>query len=400
MTTIRRGGGTHPQRKEIARYLLSRGLDAIDQVPDPARMAELAAPLEAPLARALAAGPAFPTGLAPTPAPITPAPSQNDPLPHADVVVITWTVDELVGLAHVLTPGVAPARWHRYAHKFADYAPAIRPHAPAANSGRLGSYMPTRVGSAEVLCMKSELHLNQDGVKTGDRHGHAAGQGLLQAGHRRDRRAPRPDRRHRGERLRRLRPRRRRRHPRREVPAAERVPQRALQRRRLPERLDVPDDPPRHRRRALMQGSRERARRAPVRSAAPRLRLRGPAPDDPRGQRPGHQARARRPRHARVPPDPHHRLLRVRHHHQPPRQARAPRSRWATPRSAWPARSCRPAALGRRAQHVRPGHQRRPAGQAVPPQRADHLGGRLLHGVRRTGRARSARSPPGVSSPV
>jgi hypothetical protein len=167
MTTIRRGGGTHPQRKEIARYLLSRGLDAIDQVPDPARMAELAAPLEAPLARALAAGPAFPTGLAPTPAPITPAPSQNDPLPHADVVVITWTVDELVGLAHVLTPGVAPARWHRYAHKFADYAPAIRPHAPAANSGRLGSYMPTRVGSTEVLCMKSELHLNQDGVKTG-----------------------------------------------------------------------------------------------------------------------------------------------------------------------------------------------------------------------------------------
>ena len=44
----------------------------------------------------------------------------------------------------------------------------IRPHAPAANSARLGSYMPTQVGATRVLCMKSELHLNQDGVKTGD----------------------------------------------------------------------------------------------------------------------------------------------------------------------------------------------------------------------------------------
>ena len=54
MTTSRRRGPTHPQRKEIARYLLSRGLDAIDQVPDPARMAELAAPMDAPLASAVA----------------------------------------------------------------------------------------------------------------------------------------------------------------------------------------------------------------------------------------------------------------------------------------------------------------------------------------------------------
>lgn len=33
-------GSAHPERKEIARYLLSRGLDAIDQAPDPVRMAE------------------------------------------------------------------------------------------------------------------------------------------------------------------------------------------------------------------------------------------------------------------------------------------------------------------------------------------------------------------------
>ena len=101
------------------------------------------------------------------PAPIDPAPSKDDPLPHADVVVITWTVDELAGLARVLTPGVSPARWHLYARDFASYRDKIRPGAPAAHSQRLGSYMPTKVGGTSVLCMKSELHLNQDGVKTG-----------------------------------------------------------------------------------------------------------------------------------------------------------------------------------------------------------------------------------------
>src|SRR5262249_32824612 len=42
-----------------------------------------------------------------------------------------------------------------------------RPHAPAAGSRRLGSYLPARVGHTSVLCMKSELHLNQDGITTG-----------------------------------------------------------------------------------------------------------------------------------------------------------------------------------------------------------------------------------------
>ena len=99
---------------------------------------------------------------------MSPAPGPDDALPAADVVVVTWTVDELAGLARVLTPNVSADRWHRYARHFADYEPKIRAHAPAATSRRLGSYMPTRVGSTQVLCMESELHLNQDGVKTGD----------------------------------------------------------------------------------------------------------------------------------------------------------------------------------------------------------------------------------------
>ncbi len=82
--------------------------------------------------------------------------------------MITWTVDELAGLAHVMTPKVNGERWHPYARNFADYKPHIRAHAPSARAQRLASYMPTVVGSTRVLCMKSELHLNQDGVRTGE----------------------------------------------------------------------------------------------------------------------------------------------------------------------------------------------------------------------------------------
>src|ERR1700750_2993625 len=150
---------THPHRKEIARYLLSRGLTPTDSQIEPDEvLIDLGKGHEID----------FPDGLTPTPQPISPVPDENAPLPEADVVVITWTVDELAGLAHVMTPKVSGDRWHRYAHNYADYAPHIRPHAPAANSHRLASYMPTMVGSTRVLCMKSELHLNQDGVKTGE----------------------------------------------------------------------------------------------------------------------------------------------------------------------------------------------------------------------------------------
>mgnify|MGYP001810199983 CR=1 FL=1 len=46
--------------------------------------------------------------------------------------------------------------------------PNIRKGAPARNAKRLGSYFPTKIGTKDVLCVKSELHLNQDGVRTGD----------------------------------------------------------------------------------------------------------------------------------------------------------------------------------------------------------------------------------------
>jgi hypothetical protein len=153
-------GPGHPERKEIARYLLSRGLDPVELAPAPARVGELLA--------AAVPSIAFPEGLAPRPAAVTPVPDPGDALPRADVVVITWTVDELAGLARVLTPGVGADRWHRYTRHFSDYQDKIRPHAPAATSRRLGSYLLTQVAGLRVLCVKSELHLNQDGIKTGE----------------------------------------------------------------------------------------------------------------------------------------------------------------------------------------------------------------------------------------
>lgn len=159
----------HPQRKEIARYLLSRGLD---------QMADSAA------ARAFMDVPEsfpktipFPTGLAPQPAPTPPTRSSGDPLPAADVIAITWTLDEQAALAKVLTPGISPVpaasstgahpHWLPYDRNFVMYAPNIRPGAPANHEKRLGSFYPLTIGSRSVLAMKSELHLNQDGVTTG-----------------------------------------------------------------------------------------------------------------------------------------------------------------------------------------------------------------------------------------
>ena len=147
----------HPQRKELARYLLSRGLGDLEV------RGQGAAP-------AAAADPriSFPEGLAPRPSPMRPAPRTSDPLPQADVVVITGTVDEVEALADVLTPGVRARAWYRYAHRFPAFAPNIRRGAPASVSKRLGSYFLTRIGDLSVLVVKSELHLNQDGIPTGE----------------------------------------------------------------------------------------------------------------------------------------------------------------------------------------------------------------------------------------
>lgn len=175
----------HPHRKEIARYLLSRGLDDETLAPsaavlDAAALLPAAEPhahgqVPAAEGRAMQAAPPpaprkipFPEGLAPTVIATPPGWDPASPLPAADVVVVTWTVDELAGLAKVFTPGRSASRWARYTHNYESFAPMIRAHAPAANSHRLGSFQLVQLNGLRVLLLKSELHLNQDGVKTGD----------------------------------------------------------------------------------------------------------------------------------------------------------------------------------------------------------------------------------------
>ena len=151
-----------------------RGLSRriIDDDPNPAAAAAPPAPMAAGAGAGLrgvagALAPRWPAGLAPTPV-NDPTPDPEAPLPPADYVVITWTAAEARALAGVLTAGVDPSRWHPYRRNYTTLLPAIRKGAPARAADRLASWYRTSIGGKQVLCMKSELHLNQDSIPTGD----------------------------------------------------------------------------------------------------------------------------------------------------------------------------------------------------------------------------------------
>ena len=156
------------ERVDLARMLLSSGRTSIDDQPLLDEMGVAALPLAEAQPAALPSIP-FPAGLKPVPQPFNPRPASSDKLPEADVVVVTWTVAEHEALCDVLTPGFSRLTWVRYDRDFATrYDGKIRAGAPAKKSRSLGSYFVTKIGNKKVLCFKSELHLNQDGVKTGD----------------------------------------------------------------------------------------------------------------------------------------------------------------------------------------------------------------------------------------
>lgn len=156
-------------RKDLAREILSAGYEDADYEMHPTEDQKQAADaLMADL------GIQWPAGLAPVPKPINPEPSENAPLPKCDVVVITWTIDELMALSDVLTPKINRNKWYRYARFYAEkYDNQIRKGAPAKIARRMGSYMPAKVGNLSVLCMKSELHMNQDGIEDPNNPGNA-----------------------------------------------------------------------------------------------------------------------------------------------------------------------------------------------------------------------------------
>ncbi|MGA9491759.1 MAG: hypothetical protein WBV80_16125 [Mycobacterium sp.] len=88
----------------------------------------------------------------------------NQPLPLADVVVVTWTVAEGQALADVLTPGMPSMSWKPYAHHWSAYEPQLTSRSPARQAGCLGYVTATKIGNVNVLLIKSELHLATDGI--------------------------------------------------------------------------------------------------------------------------------------------------------------------------------------------------------------------------------------------
>lgn len=105
----------------------------------------------------------WPRGLAPKTGP-KPSGSSDSPLPKADVLVVTWTVDEGHALSRVLTPGKDSHNdYMSYTHNFAAISSKMRPGCPALELKRLGAYWTTTIGKKSVVVFKSDSHMSQDG---------------------------------------------------------------------------------------------------------------------------------------------------------------------------------------------------------------------------------------------
>jgi purine-nucleoside phosphorylase len=105
----------------------------------------------------------WPKGLAPKTGP-KPKGTGKGPLPKADVLVVTWTVDEGHALSRVLTPGKDSRNdYVPYTHNFAKIAKKMRNGCPALQAKRLGAFWTTTIGNKSVVVFKSDSHMSQDG---------------------------------------------------------------------------------------------------------------------------------------------------------------------------------------------------------------------------------------------
>ncbi len=105
----------------------------------------------------------WPAALAPKTGP-APKGRKGSPLPRADVLVVTWTVDEGHALSRVLTPGKDSHNDYRdYTHNYAKISRKMRNGCPAKEAKRLGAYWTTKVGKRSVVVFKSDSHMSQDG---------------------------------------------------------------------------------------------------------------------------------------------------------------------------------------------------------------------------------------------
>jgi hypothetical protein len=111
----------------------------------------------------------WPQGLAPVTA-TTAGAAAGQPLPKADVLVVTWTVDEGHALSRVLTPGKDSRNdYLAYTHNFAAISKNMRAGCPALELGRLGTFWRTTINGKSVVVFKSDSHMSQDGPKLPNR---------------------------------------------------------------------------------------------------------------------------------------------------------------------------------------------------------------------------------------
>jgi len=111
----------------------------------------------------------WPKGLAPKTG-AAPRGASGGPLPRADVLVVTWTVDEGHALSRVLTPGKDSRNDYRpYTHNFAAIARKMRSGCPALQAKRLGAYWTTTIGKTKAVVFKSDSHMSQDGPQLPNR---------------------------------------------------------------------------------------------------------------------------------------------------------------------------------------------------------------------------------------
>jgi purine-nucleoside phosphorylase len=91
---------------------------------------------------------------------------QGGRLPPADVLVVTWTVDEGHALSRVLTPSKDSRNDYRsYTHNYATISKKMRKGCPAVEAKRLGAYWTAKIGGKTVVVFKSDSHLSQDTPK-------------------------------------------------------------------------------------------------------------------------------------------------------------------------------------------------------------------------------------------
>jgi hypothetical protein len=107
----------------------------------------------------------WPSGLAPKTG-LKPSGDGRGPLPSADVLVVTWTVDEGHALSRVLTPGKDSRNdYVSYTHNFATIARKMQSGCPARKARRLGAFWTTSIAGNKVVVFKSDSHLSQDTKK-------------------------------------------------------------------------------------------------------------------------------------------------------------------------------------------------------------------------------------------